>query len=170
MAFINQDQSDESKIIENSADDTLYKNELANGSWTFFNVQSNIDDNIEEIESEIQISPKIRVSIFYVKRKLEIWSIKIQKFKKVWWWKWEEQEKISLAANWIETLKDILSLLNTIDLWKISERKISLWSTLEWIEIDEDTKKQLRLIFSKDEWVDLVQEIIDTKNAKYFNS
>lgn len=155
----NNEKVTESEIIENTHDDNLYKNETRDGSY--FSVQS----EIWEIE-EVVISPriKLKISVFYINQKKEIWTINFQKIKKIWWWEWKEEEKLSLSLKWTVVLKDILWFLCTLDFWSISDRRLSLWNSLEWIEIDENTAKQLRLIFSKEEWVDLIQEIIDTEN------
>lgn len=157
------DKRKQSDIIENTENDALYKHELANWSWTFFNVQSDVEDE-SHYSQEVQISPKIKVSIFYVKKKESIWTIDIKKYKYIWW-KWEEQECLKLTADWTKTLTSILDLLNSIDYWSIWDRKISLKKTSDLdFEIDESTWDILKSIIEKKEWLELVQEIIDTQN------
>ena len=152
--LLNYQEVNTSDIVENSYDDTLYKNDWT--LWSYFNVQS------EELEVSARV--KIKISVFYINAKKEIWTVNIQKYKIVKWWDWQKDWEIKLSVKWTIIFKNILDFFEKVDFWSIKDRKISLWNTLEWIEIDENTEKQLRLLFSKDEWIDLIQEIIDTEN------
>jgi len=152
--FGSYENKGDSDIIENIPDDTLCKYNWDNGSY--FNIQS----------EELKVSPriKIKISVFYINARKEIWTVTIQKYKKIKLWKWEEDWKVNLSVKWTIIFKNILEFFETIDFWSIEEKRISLWNSLEWIEIDDNTAKQLKLLFNKDEWIDLIQEIIDTEN------
>lgn len=160
MASAKQPPS-EGEIVLNSRIDTLYTHPFNVGSPSegrYFNVVT-LDDQSDKIDFEL--TPRIRVSLVFIKEKGEITGVHIGKFRfnKRLGWREDKTEQVRLTPISFGKVVGLLKFLTELDLSGIHERRIKL-ADHELPDIDTATKAKIRTLLSKRDGPAIIEELL----------
>ncbi|MCF8053827.1 MAG: DUF4263 domain-containing protein [Deltaproteobacteria bacterium] len=147
----------EDEIIQNSKTDVLYTTDFQDGKY----FQVVFED---ETGFGIQIATRTMFKVLYIKNKADLTSFEIVKCtKKSDKAEFEDKQKVTLSQFNFSQLIAFLKLISKLDLKGITEGKISL-SNDELGELDDETKKKIKTLLSKNDGADLIQELLNNGN------
>jgi hypothetical protein len=151
----------EGEIILNSKLDTLYTHPFhigTTGEGRYFNVVT-LDDGSEKVE--LELTPRIRVSVVFIKEKKAVTGVHIAKFRfnKRLGWREDKTEQIRLTPISFGKVVGLLRFLTEIDLGGIHERRIKLADD-ELPEIDSSTKTKIRTLLSRRDGAAMIEELL----------
>lgn len=143
----------EEDVIQSSKPNHLYSYDFGKGRY--FKVVSQ-----DESGFEIQIAPRTMFKVLYIKDKEDIVQFEIVKLiKQSDSSDFIEKQKVTLSRFGFAQLISFLRFVSEIDLKGISERRIQL-SDQELENLDEDTKKKIVTLLSKEDGKTIVEELI----------
>ena len=155
MIFNKQPTEDE--VIQKSKTDVLYTTDFKDGKY----FQVVFED---KKGFGVQIAPRTMFKVLYIKNKDDLTSFEIIKYtKKSDKAEFEDKQKVTLSKFNFSQLIAFLKLVSELDLKGITEGKISLASD-ELGELDDDTKKKIKTLLSKEDGADLIQELLNNGN------
>jgi hypothetical protein len=147
-------RSTEDEIIQNSKTDVLYITDFENGKY--FQVVFK-----DETGFGIQIAKRTMFKVLYIKNRDDLSSFDIIKCtKKSDKAEYEDKQKVKLSKFSFSQLIAFLKLISELDLKGITEGKISLASD----ELDDETKKKIKTLLSKEDGTDLIEELLNNGN------
>lgn len=121
----------------------------------------------EEKPLELQVSERIKLTIFLQKNTDKVSTIKITKFRDHHGkGHYEEEEKISFSTFTLSKISDFLKLIEQLDLGIVEKKRITLTSNdpSEPIVIDENFKKQILAAVSTPEGQKRFQELLASED------
>jgi len=157
MMSISQKKLTEEDVIQNSKTSVLYTTDFKDGKY-FQVVFKN------EIGFGIQIASRTMFKVLYIKNRDDLTSFEIIKCtKKSDRAEFEDKQKVTLSSfNFFKLIK-FLEFVSELDLKGITEGKISLAND-ELEELDDETKKKIKTLLSKEDGFDLIQELLNNGN------
>lgn len=151
----NKEIPSEVDIIENSIPDHLYSHDFGDGKY--FQVV-----NVDESGFEIQLAPRTMFKVLYIKDREDIRSLELIKLTKTSEnSEYNEIQKLTLSSFSFDQLTAFLEFISAIDLKGITEKRIQL-SDNELGSIDEDSKRKIRTLLSKDDGIELIEELLQS--------
>ncbi len=156
MLYNNQKPT-EDEIIHNSKTNVLYTTDFKDGKY--FQVVFK-----DETGFGVQIAPRTMFKVLYIKNKDDLTSFEIIKCtKKSDKAEFEDKQKVTLSKFNFSQLVAFLKFISELDLKGITEGKILL-ANEELGELDDETKKKIKTLLSKEDGADLIQELLNNGN------
>lgn len=145
---------DDIEVIANSHVETLYTHSAENGR--FFQIVYE-----DEEWFEFMVSRRIAFKVFYGNASRDLKTFQIIQVEKRSGQEFEKG-KIQISSFGLLQLRQFLELLQTIDLWSVTERKIRLNSWLfENVELDEEWKNALYELLRRGDSSDLIEALLN---------
>ncbi len=138
----------EESILKNAFTDTLYSHNI-NSELKCFQVVFQ-----DEKELHLQVSPRVMVKLVYDVTKKDFKSLKI--LKEV---TGANSQQVTLSKFSLSHIKDLLTLLSTLDLPAISKRKLAFAE--ENLALDERSEKFIKTLLSTNDGEDLLIKLIE---------
>ena len=127
----------ESNLIENSEIDIIKVSDFKDKSGKYFGACT--EDNYDEME----VSPRIKITISYITEKDEIRGIKIQRYKKEGS-RWIGDQHINFSNIGREKIYSLVNAILALDMRGVAKKYIPLEAGME--TLDEETKNKLRTL------------------------
>ncbi|MEK7089774.1 MAG: Shedu immune nuclease family protein [Patescibacteria group bacterium] len=155
-------QPTEGEIVLNSHAETLYSHDFKNGAGKFINIITT-DERGTPSEMELELTPRLRISLVFIKAKNDISEISLKKFRfhKTRGWIEEKTEGIKLSNMTFKKLIGFLQFLSTIDPSLINERRIAL-ADAGVHNIDQETVKKIRTLLTRNDGPKIIEELLNS--------
>jgi hypothetical protein len=157
-------QPTEGDIALNSKLDTLYTHPFKvigdGGVGKFFNIVTTDEYGSPE-EVELELSPRVKISVVFIKNKNEINQIVLKKYRftKKRGWIEDKTECIKISPVTFKKINGFINFLSSLDLNIIDERRIKLAD--DDLELDEETKQKIKTLLYKSDGHQMIEELLN---------
>ncbi|MDD5481930.1 MAG: DUF4263 domain-containing protein [Candidatus Shapirobacteria bacterium] len=158
----NEVQPTEGDIVLNSRTDTLYSHDFKSGEGKFFNIITTDEDGSPK-ELEVELTPRIRISLVFIKEKNDINGVYLKKFRyhKTRGWIEDKTEEIKLSYMTFQKLIGFLKFLSGLDLKGINERRLAIADdTIQ--DLDQETARKIKTLLAQKEGPKIIEELLSS--------
>lgn len=150
----------EEEIISNKKEGKVYVADFASKEGKYISCVFN--DESEQYDASIQISPKVEVRITYITNEQKITGVQITKISG------KNTEKINLSTLGFEGILNLLHIFSNLDLSSIAHKSIILDASL--IDDEPAFRKQINTILADEKGKKILEEMAATAESKSVES